>query len=284
LHKIARFTGTDSTQGSTFGKLEAGRGFIAAALGTLAVWVFAGTDSTASYNYSIVLLGVSLLLVLLALLFIRLQLPTQDFTHPSHYFGSKLLKVAFRNSRIWLLSGIILCAYVGYKITDDISLYAYEVLGFNQTEAAATASGALWLRPLFALGAGLLADRYSARKIMRLGFLLILVTSLLIASGYGTSYLLPTLAFIGFSLAGIYGIRGIYFALLEESAVPRSVTGTAVGVISWLGYTPDIFISPFMGYLLDRFPGASGHQLVFLTMGLFSIAGIGLLQKLPTKQ
>jgi MFS transporter, GlpU family, inner membrane protein len=37
----------------------------------------------------------------------------------------RLLKIP----SVWLLALIIICAYVGYKITDDFSLYANEVLG-----------------------------------------------------------------------------------------------------------------------------------------------------------
>ena len=57
---------------------------------------------------------------------------------------------------------IIICAYSGYKITDDISLYALEVLHYNEVDAAAFGTSALWLRPVFAVLAGFLADQHSA--------------------------------------------------------------------------------------------------------------------------
>ena len=75
-------------------------------------------------------------------------------------------------------------------------------------------------------------------------------------------------------LAGIYGIRAIYFAVMKEAAVPLLATGSAVGIISVLGYTPDVFMSPFMGYLLDHFPGEKGHELVFLTLAIFALIGL----------
>jgi hypothetical protein len=52
------------------------------------------------------------------------------------------------------------------------------------------------------------------------------------------------------------------------------LTGTAVGVISFIGYTPDIFSGPLIGVLLDNNPGELGHQLVFVVLGIFSIIGL----------
>ena len=59
---------------------------------------------------------------------------------------------------------------------------------------------------------------------------------------------------------GIYALRGLYFAIMEEGKVPLIYTGTAVGVISVIGYTPDIFMGPLMGWLIDRSPGPEGHR------------------------
>ena len=74
--------------------------------------------------------------------------------------------------------------------------------------------------------------------------------------------------------AGIYGVRGIYFALYQEAKVPLVITGSAVGLVSIVGFTPDIFMGPLMGYLIDSSPGATGHQHVFLVLVLFAAIGL----------
>jgi hypothetical protein len=71
----------------------------------------------------------------------------------------------------------------------------------------------------------------------------------------------------------IFGLRGLYFALFEESRVPASVTGTAVGLVSVLGFTPDIFVSYVGGVLLDRAPGLAGHQHFFVFLAGFAAIG-----------
>ena len=73
----------------------------------------------------------------------------------------------------------------------------------------------------------------------------------------------------------MFALRGVYFALLEESAVPVRFTGAAVGLVSLVGYTPDIFFGAIAGRLLDAAPGAAGHQHYFILLAV--IASIGLL-------
>jgi Na+/melibiose symporter-like transporter len=73
---------------------------------------------------------------------------------------------------------------------------------------------------------------------------------------------------------GIYAVRAVYFALLGEAPVPLAVTGSAIGLVSVIGYTPDVFMGPVMGYLLDRSPGALGHQHVFLFVAGSAIVGL----------
>jgi dimethylglycine dehydrogenase len=72
----------------------------------------------------------------------------------------------------------------------------------------------------------------------------------------------------------IFGLRGLYFALFEEARVPAAVTGTAVGLVSVIGFTPDIFVSYVGGLLLDRSPGLAGHQHFFFFLAAFAAIGV----------
>ena len=73
---------------------------------------------------------------------------------------------------------------------------------------------------------------------------------------------------------GIYALRGVYFALLAEGSVPLAFTGSAIGVVSVVGFTPDVFMGPLMGILLDNSPGIQGHQHVFATVAIFGVVGL----------
>ena len=65
---------------------------------------------------------------------------------------------------------IILCAYFGYKTTDVFSLYAKDVMGFDDIESAKVGTSLLYLRPIIGVIIGLLADRTRASLWLIIGF------------------------------------------------------------------------------------------------------------------
>jgi len=145
----------------------------------------------------------------------------------------------------------------------------------DEVNAAGVGTIALWMRPVVAILAGLIADRLSASKMIIFSFVFMLIGGVIIGSGILNQgifwYFLITIVTISI---GIYALRGLYFAIMEEGKIPLLLTGTTVGLISFIGYTPDVFMGPLMGYLLDRSPGALGHQHVFLVFAGFSFVGL----------
>jgi hypothetical protein len=79
------------------------------------------------------------------------------------------------------------------------------------------------------------------------------------------------------SCAAFFALRGIYFALLEESGIPSHLTGTAVGVICFVGFTPEIFMPPLTGWLiLEARAGGNvlvGYNQIYWVLILVSVLG-----------
>ena len=121
---------------------------------------------------------------------------------------------------------------------------------------------------------GFLADRTKATLWVIISFILSIVGSFLFASGVispnTVSLFFISTVIIG---VGIYAARSLYFATMGEGRIPLMLTGTAVGIISLVGYTPDIFVGLIRGPLLDENPGKIGLQNIFIVLGIFSIVG-----------
>ena len=196
-------------------------------------------------------------------------------SNPSHKGKISGVKFTLQKKVIWIQAIILLCAYTGYKVTDNFSLYAHEVMGFDDVNAAHIGTISFWIRPFAAICAGLFGDRYQFSKITMYCFLVVIIGATIIASGVLT-YSNPILVIISiaFISAGIYGLRGLYFALFQQSGIPFVYTGSATGVVSCIGYLPDIFMGPLIGILLDNNHGESGHQYVFVVIGLFALIGL----------
>jgi len=179
LIKATRIWGGEGFQGRAFGGLESGRGLSAAILGTLSIAVFASYQNSDQSGFLTVLLFTSITVIVIGILtwFIIPESVEEKYATKKEYDKEEMVHI-LKNPDIWRLSIIILCAYVGYKITDDYSLFAYDVLGFSETESAGVSNAALWLRPVFALLAGLMADRFSGRKVLLIGFLSMIISGL----------------------------------------------------------------------------------------------------------
>lgn len=284
--KATRVWGGADDQGKAFGFLDGGRGLVGALFGLLGVLIFAAFISDTSENlktsnsaeaFQRVVYTSSVIVALIGILvFFFLKLKNEKFADvQKEKITFQNIKTVLKLPSVWLLMIIILCAYVGYKITDIFSLYAREVMNYTEVEAAQTGTFLLFIRPIVGVLIGFLADRSRASIYLSLGFILTIVGAVLFASGIlsgNTTLFFFTTIII--TAVGVYSARVLYFAVMEEGKIPLLLTGTAVGVISFVGYTPDIFAGPMIGYFLDGWKGETGHQYVFWTLAGFSVVGL----------
>lgn len=284
--KGTRIWGGSQNQGQAFGFLDGGRGLTAALMGSVGVFIFSfflpedvisSSIKERQDAFQSVILFSSIMVALIGVLvyfFMKTKTEKGVFQSDNTHSLNNILAV-LKLETVWLLMIIILCAYFGYKVTDIYSLYASDVMGYDEVNSANIGSLQLYLRPIACFAIGFLADKTNGISWIIKGFFVMLTGSVLFASGIlvADQYILFFISLIILAL-GTYAIRALYFAILKEGDISLALTGTAVGVISLSGYTPDIFAGPLMGYFLDKFPGIEGHQYVYAFLGLFSIIGL----------
>ncbi|MFT6807955.1 MAG: MFS family permease [Saprospiraceae bacterium] len=282
--KATRLWGGETEQGRAFGLLEGGRGTVAALIGTIGVGIFSyalpSNDSSdiselsAAFQKVLWVASCGVMLVGIVSWIVLRSVQSKIIVKQNKLTWSSV-KSVIGMPTVYLQGIIIVCAYVGYKITDNLSLYASDVLHYSDVAAAQVGTLSLWMRPVAAISAGVLADRFTGIRMTMISFGLVAIGAGFFASGILTDQLIIMFFIILLTTSlGIYGLRGLYFAIMQEGKIPVAYTGTAVGLMSVLGYTPDIFMGPINGYLLDRSPGIVGHQHVFMVLILFSIIGM----------
>ncbi len=283
--KATRTWGGATSQGKAFGFLDGGRGLVGALFGTLGVFVFAlflGTEvseatipeSKAAFRQVILISSGLIILVGIGVwFFMKLDPKTEDELKLDRITFSQVRRI-LRLPAVWLLMIIILCAYVGYKITDVFSLYAQDVMHYDKVKSAQVGTFLLFIRPIIGVTIGFLADRWQTTALLFMSFIVSFLGALLFALGF-VSASTTLLFFLSILIvaSGVYAARCLYFAVMEKGRIPLELTGTAVGLISLIGYTPDIFAGPVMGMFLDDSKGIAGHQQVFLMLAVFSLIG-----------
>ncbi len=282
--KATRVWGGSKNQGEAFGLLDGGRGLVAASMGTLGVVIFSMfltndielaslVERKNAFRY-VILFSSFIVFLTGILVIIFMESGIEGALNKSASLIPNI-KSVLKTQSVWLIMFIIMAAYVGYKVTDIYSLYASDVMSFDDLEAANIGSLQLYLRPLVCLLIALLADKKSYIYLIIIGFIIMLFGALIFSLGIVQLNMNYVFLFSLIVVAtGTYAIRALYFSLMQEGRIPLVLTGTAVGVISVVGYTPDIFASPVIGYLLDTYPGIIGHQYVFSMLVVFSIVGL----------
>ena len=280
--KATRAIGGVKMQGKTFSFLDGGRGIVASSIGLIGVLIFSIliTEEVSSLTLSEkqkvfkYVIGASSLIVFIIgiVVYAYLKIELKDDEKIGNI--KSLLELAKLKS-VWLISFIILCAYMGYKITDIYSLYASEVMLFDEINAARIGALQQYLRPIVCISVAFFTDKNGNINNILIGFFVMMLGSILFASGL-IKVSMNILFFISLIIVatGTYAIRGLYFSILKDGKIPYILSGTAIGLISIVGYSPDIFATPLYGYLLDNYPGILGHQYVYLILFISSIVGI----------
>jgi len=283
--KATKDWGGDLSQGKAFGLLDGGRGLVAIVVSVVAIAILAdylpsntnqATDMERLNGFRSVILLYSAATGITGM-FIWLLIPSSigKATKSSEKNIFSGLTKVLNNRLVWSQAGIIICAYSTYKGLDNFSLYAFQVLGMNEVEAAQLFTYGSLTRPIAAVFAGILADRFLGSRVILIMFAILIASFGFLAIGTTTAGLIGIIyTNIFVSFFAVFALRGIYFALLQETKTQREITGTTVGIVSFMGFTPEIFFGPISGRILDAAPGIQGHHNYFLFLAGISVVGL----------
>lgn len=287
--KVTHTLGGSRHQSTAFGLLDAGRGLFAAVVATTLTFLFgellpsdhdASPEQLANALQMIIIVTMGLILVTAIVLPIALsRLGSQQAVQPNRFPTRSALTLLIRRPSIWLHGLVVLCAYCGYKSVDNYGIYVVDVYKMSDLAASQLTTISFWARPVAAIGAGLVADRFGHFRSMTVLFFLA-------ALGNATfvlmcPYQLPWLALmmtVVCTAATFYGLRGVYFGVFNDLHIPPTLLGTAAGFVSLLGFLPDVFFGPITGFLVDEYPGQTGHQYVFTLVSCVSLVGLAACQ------
>jgi len=282
--KVTHEIGGEETRATAMGTLDGGRGLTSALVGSLLVFLV-GTQSgvggvignnVETLNSIYMSLSVYLIVVSVIVWFGLKNVETKEAK--AHDWSFEKAIVVAKNFNLWLLALIIISAYCSFKNVGNYSVYLKDVKGMSILESSQMTSYVFWARPISALLAGIFADRLTL-KVPGGRFLTLIIcfavgalSQLLLVLDVFSSLNL-VISTIVFSAAFAYALRAIYFSVFGDFKISDGIVGTAVGIVSLVGYMPDFFFGVFTGYLIDEFPGQQGFSYVFAFTGGFLVIG-----------
>jgi nitrate/nitrite transporter NarK len=181
----------------------------------------------------------------------------------------KLLRVP----EIWMIGRIVLAGYQLLWATFYFSGYMQEHFSTSAVLAGELTVIKLWMRPIGAIGGGFLGDRFSNVDVLGLSMLAASVTwalFVLIPSSVPIWLLAGCIVVLGLMT---YSVHGLYWAIIDRCHIPERMTGLAIGIISMIGLSPDIYLPMLASAISRHFPGALGTQIYFLYVAGCSLIG-----------
>ena len=190
----------------------------------------------------------------------------------------------FKSKEVWLVAGNI---FFSYSIYCGLTY----MMPFLQSKYSVTAVliglysiiNQYGIKILAGPISGYLADKTfkSSSKYFRFGFLfiiLIMITMILFIDKdiNITAYFVIIIVFSSF----VNSMKALFFAPVEEIGIDKSIEGSAISFISFVGYSPLIFCYSLYGMILDNFGGVLGYKVLFMIITIFAILGLMINKKL----
>jgi len=282
--KIVRLLGTDNEQGKFFGILDGGRGLVEAILASLALFIFSGilgnsieiVDKREAliaviYMYSIMLLVVSALVMIFVQDDKKLIGSKDD---KANKFQWSYVGMLFKNKYVYLHGAIIFMGYIVFWTVYYIGGFLESNVGLDSVTVASIMVVVLWMRPIGGFLGGMLADKFG-RTNVQLVALVIASTCLILAAvlpvSLGQAVFFPLVVILAIFF---YTIRGTYWSLLGDYKLEAFILGTAIGVVSFIGYLPDVLIPIANTMLWNTFGPQGGYNAYFIMSGLSGFVGV----------
>lgn len=278
--RAVKLLGTEREQGRFFGILDGGRGLTEAILASIAVSIFARYASEAPqlslrpviHLYAYTCLGIA---ALASLILPSDGKPARTSAGAGHAASSVLrdFVMLVRIPEIWLISLIVLAGYQLLWATFSFSSYIQQHFATSAVLAGELTVIKLWMRPIGAIGSGFLGDRFGNVNVLGAGMIAASVAWMLfvlVPASVPMWLLAVCIVVLGLMT---YSVHGLYWAIIDRCHVPARVTGLAIGLISMIGLSPDVFLPMISSAISHHFPGVLGTQLYFVYIGCCCLIG-----------
>lgn len=285
--KSVRLLGDGKQQGRLFGFFESGRGLTETIIAFVALAVFKAFGEGGSglraaiYFFCILMIAVGIFSIF----------TIQDDTIKKGGNQREKNKLAFKEfgraiktKEVWLVACNTASVYILFTGITFFVPFLQDIYALPVTLAGIYGVVNMYVVRMFggAIG-GVLADKVlgSSTKYMNRAFIVLAILAgilLIIPSEKSFIYVVLIITLL-FSLT-IMTMRGVFFAPMEEVKVPREISGAAMAIGSFIGYSPAMFGYTMYGWLLDRTPGAGGYKIVFSVMIVLAFVGFFISSRL----
>ena len=272
--KTLTYLEEDGKRGSVFGNYIAVIdiiGIIIVGIGFLAMMI---TEESV-YIFRIILLLYGVLHFVSAFLIYRLYEEKQGQENSSRIKRSEIAGI-ISNKKVWGVIALIFSNYLMMSAMTYVIPFLSEVYGMSEQKILVLSIVRVNLIAIVAAPlAGKIVDKIgSAIKLMKVTFVCSAVLVFgLILDFYISIPIWAIILIILLITFAVVSAKSLNLVTLSEIGVPQIYMGTAIGVVSFFGYSPDAFFYSFAGMAIDKC-GVAGYRFIFIAFLICSVTGI----------
>lgn len=279
--KSVRCMFDDNKQGIAFGSMEMTRGLTNVIENMIFVALFAALGETL-FGMKVIMGIVGGLLILMGL-GVYVLLPEEEYLKSVTPAGKnkesfKAILACLKMPQLWLCGFMgmgVYAVYMGcsyfqpfledvYSVptllvaifaivsTSYVRMFSGPVSGVIANKAFK--SSASWMRILFAVGIAMLA--------------------LIIVFPKSAAFVWPVTIMLVVLQVVVFMLRGVYYAPIGESGIPREYSGSAMAIAILLIQSPMCWATAVFGNLIDKYNGGmEGYKIIFIIMACLYVVG-----------
>lgn len=280
--KFVRTLGDSDEQGALYGFKESLYGVFGVIIGIVVVKIGEVTGSDiAAYRWLVFLYSaISIVAGILLLVLLKSDYGKKDVLKKQSVNFEIIFKL-LKMKNVWLITLSILSCYTVYCSLTYISPYLVEVFGASNDIASKLGLFRQYIAKIFMCFLfGKFADKKgsSVKVIEKSSYAILVFCIMFIGVPKKPSMLIPAIIVMVFLTLFTTGVRGVYFAQIDEAKLPLEYTGTILGIVSVVAFFPDAFYYTVMGNLIDKYiklgNTAMGYQIVFGISAFFAVMAI----------
>lgn len=274
-YKAIRLVSTEENYSTTIGFSYGIVGIVGLVVSFISIGIF-GMFADATKGFNIVLMFYAIINAVFAVLsFIFIPKFKDEFAEERKKFSFSEVVQAFKHPGVWLTT---LCMFFIYTIYTSLAYTVSFLSAIGATAAIASIVGtirtygtSLFSSPII----GKVAEKKTPSKTIIVCTIITGACLAVMAFAPKTNgFIIPSVILIivlSFFLNGAYGVTS---SMMTETKVPAVIFGSASGILSVIGFVPDMFVSPIAGKWLDTYDTAGAYTRIFAVLTVSAVLAL----------
>ena len=271
-YKAIRLVSTDETYSTNIGISYGIVGVVGLVISFVSIAIFGKFTDPAQGFHTVIMFFAIINAVFAVLSFIFIPKFADEFEQKSARFNLNEVIEAAKNPGVWLTT---LCMFFIYTIYTSLAYTVSFVSAIGATAAVASIIGtirtygtSLFSSPIIG---GVAQKKTPSRTIVWCTIITAVCLAVLAISPKSAGFIIPAVVLVlvlSFFLNGAYGITSSMFT---ETRVPAAIFGSASGILSVIGFVPDMFVSPIAGKWLDTYDTNGAYTRIFAVLAVSAV-------------